>query len=63
MSPAAGAMAQVGAVIAILGGVYLLLGLAWTLIIGGALVFAMSVGVEMLSARAAARAPARARGR
>ena len=44
--------AQVAALIAVISGLYLLIGLAWTLIIGGALIFALSVAVEVLGARA-----------
>lgn len=57
--PGAATVAQVGALVAIVGGIYLLLGLAWTLIIGGALVLGASVVVELLTARASGRAPAR----
>lgn len=62
-APGAATVVQVGALVAIVGGIYLLLGLAWTLIIGGALVLAASVAVELLSARASARAGERADGR
>lgn len=49
----AATLAQVTALIAIVGGIYLLLGPAWTLVIGGSLVLIVSVVVEWLAARAA----------
>lgn len=47
----ASTVSQLSALVAILGGVYLLTGLAWTLVVGGVLVGGVSVLVEFLAAR------------
>lgn len=66
-NPVVASLGQWAALLSVIGGVYVLLGLGWTLIIGGSLVFVASVVVEILSERAyaAARASelARERGR
>jgi hypothetical protein len=47
----ASTISQLSALVAVLGGVYLLAGPAWTLVIGGTLVGVTSVLVEFLATR------------
>jgi hypothetical protein len=49
---------QAAGALAAAAGVYLLAGLAWSLVIVGGLVFLVATGVEMMNARPAPRVPA-----
>lgn len=58
MRPVLFGLLQAAGALAAAAGVYILAGLAWSLVIVGGLVFMIATGVEMMNARPAPRAPA-----